>query len=308
MVMPGDVDEVALAKELGVELTEPPATPPPPEHPPKGEETPKPPPDETKPPEGVQPPPEEKKDGEEEPKGEPPPDPLAQYAKGKDPKDALKGLLANPELGPLLNQWADLAAKAQLKTAADRAKGTAESEAQKAQEEKEDKLFEGLSQEELAAGLSDAEHGKENAAAYGRYQLRKQQPKTGMPSEEEMSNLVAVHATGSIIKTYIGMVDDSGLSPEKKAELQPGKFAHLPDALVVYGKTVYEALVEDGVQKRFEAEWESVKETRLAELDPTRPDLSAGRRPGQMLDVMGTDSSEGLKHALALEEQKRNKT
>ncbi len=122
--MPDEIDAKALAQELGVEPTEPPTPAPPSETPPKGEELPKPP--DT--PEGGQPPTDEKKGGEEPPKGETPPDPLAEYAKGKKPDVALKGLLANPELGPMLNRWADTAAKHQVEAATQGAKDAAKAE------------------------------------------------------------------------------------------------------------------------------------------------------------------------------------
>ena len=294
--MPDDIDAEALAKELGVEPTEPPKPASPPEPPPKGEETPKL-PDTT---EGAKPPEGEKKGGEVPGEGETPPDPLAEFT--KDPKTALKGLLANPILGPMLNQWADTAAKHQVEAAAKGAKDTVKAEAEQAQIEKEDKFFGELSKEDLAKELADSETGKDAAAAYGRYQLRQQQPKG--PSSEETNFNIQVAATRSLVVTYQEMVDGSDLPDEVKAELQPEKFTHLgKDALVAWGKAIYEAHVKHGVDQAVE----SAVEERLAKLDKERPGSGGGRPPGAMPDLMTTPSEVGLTQALAAEEQKRKK-
>jgi len=287
-----DPELAALEQELAGTGGEPPKTPPAPETPPKGEEPPK-----GKEGEGEQPPKEEDKGVEGEDKGATPPDPLTELA--KDPK-FLQRVLGHPVLGPKFNKWADGAAAAQVKAATER--GPTEAEVrQKVREEQEDKFFDGLSEEDLAEELKN----KDAAAAYGRYQLRKEQ-KASTPSPGEMEHNIKVYATANLIQTYQGLIADSDLTDEVKEELQPQNFTkHGEGALVEWGKAIYTSLVESAVQKRFDTEWESEKESRLAELDGKRPAPSGGRPPGQMPDLMKTDSTEGLEQALAAESQKK---
>lgn len=290
--MPDEVDETALARELGAEPAEPPKTPPPSETPPKGEETPKQ-PDAT---EGAQPPAGEKKDGKEEPKGETPPDPL----EGLD----LKDILAHPVLGPKFNQWADTAAKHQVEAATQGAKDTVKAEEERSLIEKEDKYFSTITPEQLKIDLNDEETGAKAAAAYGRFQLRKEQaanaPKAPTPEETDFN--VKVAATRSLVATYREMVDGSDLPDEVKAKLQPENYKQYgAEALPRWGKDIYEALV----QLKHDTEWESVKETRLAELDKDRPGSGGGRPPGAMPDLMETPSEVGLEQAIAAEAQKK---
>jgi len=294
--MPKEIDAEALAKELGVEPAEPSTPAPPSETPSKGDETPKP-PGTT---EGVQPPKDEKKDGEKPVEGETPPDPLAELA--KDPK-FLQRILAHPELGPKFNQWADTAAKRQVEAARREPRGPTEAQIRdRLQIEKEDDFFSKLTPEQLQEELADPETGKDAAAAYGRYQLRQQQPKG--PTPEETDYNIQVAAARSLVVTYREMVDGSDLSDEVKAELQPEKFTHLgKDALVAWGKAIYEAHIKHGVDQAVE----SAVEEALAKLDKERPGAGGGRPPGTMPDLMTTPSEVGLTQALALEEQKRQK-
>lgn len=292
-----DEETLALAKELGLGTEEPPKPPSTPEPPPKGDGTPT--PGDTK---GDQPPKGKEGEVEGEPEGEPkPPDPMDELA--KDPK-FLQKVLAHKTLGPKFNTWADNAAKEQVRAATAAQKGTAEQQAElKAREATEDRFFEGLSEEELAEELKDPDC----AAAYGRYQLRQGQ-KSAALTKEQIEYGIKAQSIVHLIQTYRQLVETSELPDEKKAELQPEKFVHLgKDALLTLGKTIYEALVEDGVQKRFDTEWASVQEERLADLDGSRPAPTGGRAPGKMLDLMKTDSSVGLEQALALEAQKKRK-
>lgn len=285
-----DEEVEALARELGAEPVEPPKPSEPPKTPDKGDE----------PSKDDQPPKGEEKGDDGTGKGETPADPLAEYA--SDPEKALQGLLEHPKLGPMLNQWADRAARAQVEAEARKGpKAPTEAEVrQKVQEEREDKFFSELTKEQL-----DEEIAKDPscAAAYGKYQLR-QQEKAKVPSQEDMDQLVAAHATASLIVTFRGMVDDSDLSDEQKAELQPEKFQHLGRAgMPTWGKAIYLALV----QLKYDTEWASELETRRAEDDKKRPGSGGGRPPGSMFDLMTTDSSAGLEAGLAAEEKRRTK-
>jgi hypothetical protein len=207
----------------------------------------------------------------------------------------MKALLAHPQLGPTLNRWADNAAQRQVEAAVRQAKGETEVETrQKAQEEREDAFFQGLSEEDLQEELKD----KGAAAAYGRYQMRAQ-AKASIPPEN-LEFAAQVQATRGLIQTYTSMVDESTLPDAIKDTLKPELFTkHGENALVEYGKAIYLALVDQKVQERFDAEWESTKESKLADLDKTRPELTSGRVASPRPDLMATDSGILLEAALA---------
>lgn len=299
-----EIDAEALARDLGVETTEPPTAPPPPKTPLEGEEKPKP-PDETKPPgEGDQPPEGEKKDGEGAEKGETPPDPLAEFT--KDPDKALKGLLAHPVLGPMLNRWLDTGAKHQVEAATKGAEATAKASVEQERIDEEDGYFSKITPDQLKEDLADPETGAKAAAAYGRYNLRKEQRANAPapPTPGQVEEGIQMAAARSLVVTYKSMVDGSDLSDEVKAELQPEKFTHLGSgALEAWGKAIYEAHVKYGVDQAVES---AIEEAR-ANLDPERKGLGGGRPPGAMPDLMGTDSSEGLRLGLEQAEQARRK-
>lgn len=297
-VEPVVVDEVALAAELGGEPAEPPKDAPPPKTPPDGDGTPKT-PDTTK---DAQPPKEEKKDEEGKIDGELPPDPLVEFS--KDPEKALQGLLAHPTLGPILDRWANKTIEAKVGAATKGAEDTAKAAEDQAQIEKEDKFFDGLTQEQLTEELANPETGKDASAAYGRYNLRKEQRANAPapPTPEQLDFDVQVASIRSLVETYRQMVDASELSDEVKETLQPGKFTQYgKQALVKLGEAVYTALVEHGVSQAKES---AIEEAR-AELDPERKGAGGGRPPGSMPDLMKTPSDVGLKQALEEEAHKR---
>jgi broad specificity phosphatase PhoE len=256
--------------------------------------------------------PEAKPEGEQKPTGEvtpkgdgatPPPDALADLA--KDPKAAIGILLKHPELGPVLNRWADKGAAAQVREAVERVRGeTRVQTEQELQEQAEAEHFQSLSKEELAEELATNEKA---AAAYARFKER-QQRGAGGASPEEVGLRIKVEAASGIIRTFLGLIEESGLPDEKKAELDPTNFTILgEDALPEWGKAIYTALIELAVQKKYDEEWESEKTSRLADLEEKRPDLSGGKTPGPALNLIETPSEVLLEKALAEKEQQRVK-
>jgi hypothetical protein len=117
---------------------------------------------------------------------------------------------------------------------------------------------------------------------------------------ENLEFAAQVQATRGLIQTYGSMVDESTLPDTVKDTLKPELFTQYGEnALVEYGKAIYLALVDQKVQERFDAEWESTREGRLADLDKTRPELTSGRVASPKPDLMTTDSGILLEAALA---------
>jgi len=252
--------------------------------------------------------------GEEKPKGEggekpgegedggEQEDPLKDLAADKG---ALKVLLEHPELGPLLNRWADNAAKAQVATALESERPAIEADTKRLEAERiEDEHFSGMTQEQVSEEISRDE---ETATAYARYQQRKQAG--GTPNAEAIAQASQLYAYTSEVAAIRGLLEGSELTDEVKEGLKPEHFTHLKtEGIKEWKKAVFQALVTHEAtgltSKEMDEKWEAYKEEHLAEIDGERPAIISGRREGPTPDLMKTDSGVLLEDALSVKPKK----
>ena len=230
-------------------------------------------------------------------------------ADGEVKADPLRGLtlrelLEHPELGPTLQEWADGAAVAQVRAALERERPSiAASEQQKARERAEDEHFAALDEDDLRDELA---RNPKAAAAYARYQARKEASEL---SSESVEQAAQTYAYAAQIKTYNQLLEESGLPADVKTALDPKNFTYLgTEGIVAWGKAIYDALVLHGAQaqstKLLEDRWETYKQEQLAELDGERPLAMGGRKTVSVPDLMGTDTGVLFEHALSQKEKK----
>lgn len=206
----------------------------------------------------------------------------------------LDDLLKHPELGSKLNSWKDKAASREAQTAVDRARPSIEAQAaQRKQDELMTNYFSNLEQEELARILAS---DTDIAAEYGRLQ---EQAKHA-PNPDENSTTALYHAYTLQVAQVNRTLNESGLSAEIKAGLDPNKFTHLgPEGIVEWSKAVNQAIIQEEVAKtlkaEFDSKWEAEKQDRLAkeeeESGGTRGKLVPPSRNGGPPDLLGTDNS-----------------
>ena len=277
------------------------------------------PPEAKKPPEKKgEPPPEKPKakapaSKEEPPDGEPKPevkpgegdeDPF----KGMEPKDILAKLLEHPEVGPVLQHWADRAGDAQSLAAVEQERGAIANEARtQAEDAHWDEHFGKMSEEEIAEELAK---DSKSAIAYSRYQQRQQEP------DLDPDRIVRASQTyGYVIQaeTYVKMIEGSDLSAERKAELDPKKFmGQGPAGIIAWGTAIYEALIEQSARIKadalLEAEWETYQQEHLAETDGERPPMGRGRVASTLPDLLTTETPALFEDAFANPSPKPDKT
>lgn len=231
----------------------------------------------TKPPEGE---PASPGDGEPADKKPPPGD-------GGEPPEPLtiseatkvEDLLKTP-LGPVLQQWADKAASAQVKAAVEQERANAQQTSDAAEMQRLDSYFSQFSEEELGEVLAQS---KEVSAKYAEVQRWKEgQVQAG--STEQVAAAAQVYSYVHAIRTYNSLLEASDLPQEKRDELKPEKYTHLGAAGInEWGKAVYSALVQHEVQKavdkELETRWEAYKQEHLAELGLDEGEAPPGGGP-----------------------------
>ncbi|KKN29513.1 hypothetical protein LCGC14_0843250 [marine sediment metagenome] len=224
-------------------------------------------------------------------------DPLKDLATDKG---ALKVLLEHPDLGPILNRWADNLAIAQVSSALERERPTIEADTKRSEAERvEDEHFSSMTPEQVSEEISGDE-GK--ATAYARYQQRKQAG--GAPNAEAIAQTAQLYAYTSEVAAVRGMLEGSELTDEVKESLKPEHFTHLKtEGIKEWKKAVFQAIVTHEAagmaEKLKEDGWEAYKEEHLAEVDGERPALVSGRREGPTPDLIKTDSGVLLEGALS---------
>lgn len=201
---------------------------------------------------------------------------------------SLSDLLKHPVLGPMLNSWSDKAGTAQVTSAVTQAKGSWEEEASlKVLQER----FENMSEEELGRAL------KEPEAAEAFASLIAQRNKVAEEaSEEAVSRKGQVYGYAVQVGVYTDMLEKSGLSVEKKAELKPENFTHLGSkGIIAWGSAVQEALLEQASdeksRKLLDEKWEAHLEEREGGdkgggSTRDRTDVSSGRTRGPITAKM----------------------
>ncbi len=275
------------------------------------EPKPKEPPEAKKPPEkkGGEPPPEKPKakapaSKEEPPEGEPEPDGKPKEGddpfKGMTPKDIIAKLLEHPEVGPVLQNWADRAGDAQSLAAVEQERGAMADEARNQAEDAHwDEVFGDMSETEIAEKLAS---DSKAAIAYARYQQRQQAGPELDPDRVVRASQTYGYAIQA--ETYTKMVEGSDLSAEQKAELNPKKFMDQgPAGIIAWGTAIYEALIEQAARVKadelLEAEWETYQQEKMAETDGERPPMGRGRVAGTLPDLIGTDTGALFEDAFA---------
>ncbi|KKM07683.1 hypothetical protein LCGC14_1731500, partial [marine sediment metagenome] len=221
------------------------------------------------------------------------------------PEEALKALLANPKHAKVIQSWSDSAVAAQVQAARERDRpGIEASEREKAQIQGEDEHFASMSQEEVAEEI-----GKDPkaASAYAKYQARQQQGAKVTP--DGVAAASTVYALVAQIHTNTKMLEESGLSVEKKAELAGKNFTkHNQDGIFMWGEAIQTALIEHSAEARAQVllsdKWDTFKEERQAEEDPERPPVARGNRNSPVPDLLAEDSESQMESALAHQDKK----
>ncbi len=230
-------------------------------------------------------------------------DPLKDLAADKD--GALKTLLEHPDLGPILNRWLDKASGGRVATALAEAKPITEADTRKADAVRaEDEHFSSMTKEQVAEEIA----GDDKAAtAYARYQERKQT--AGQPNAEAITEASQIYSYASRVAVVQGLLKDSDLSPEVLETLKSDNFTHLKaEGIVVWEKAVWKALVTHEASaiaaKEIADKKETINEELMAEVDGERPAIVTGRTDGPGLDLLKTDSTVLLEHALSKKPKK----
>ncbi|KKM93341.1 hypothetical protein LCGC14_1209370 [marine sediment metagenome] len=275
------------------------------------EPKPKEPPEAKKPPDKKgEPPPEKPKakapaSKEKPPEGEPKPEVKPGEGdedpwKGMKPKDILAKLLEHPEVGPVLQHWADTAGDAQSATAIEHERGVIANEAKNQAEDAHwDEHFKDMSEEDVAAELA---RDSKAAIAYSRYQQRQQEPDLD-PARVTRASQVYGYAVQ--IETYNKILDESDLPDEAKAKLAGKNFTGQgPDGIIAWGVAIDEALVEQQAEVRanelMEERYETFQQEHMAETDGARPPMVRGRGAGgTMPDLIKTPTTDLFEDAFA---------
>lgn len=230
-------------------------------------------------------------------------DPLKDLAADAD--GALKALLEHPVLGPLLNQWNDRSAVAQVTAAVERQRPITEAETKQAEAERvEDEHFSGMTREQISEEISGDE---EAATAYARHQQRKQAK--GEPNAEAIAQASQVYSYAAQVASVSSLLEESELTAEVKESLKPEHFTNQgPEGIREWGKAVLQAIITHDAtgmaEKLKEDGWEAYKEEHLAEIDGERPAVVSGRRDGPQPDLMKTPSENLLESALSKKPEK----
>ncbi len=222
-----------------------------------------------------------------------------------DPKGTLKILLEHPDLGPLLNKWADDAGNAQVATALERARPITEADTRKADAVRaEDEHFSSMTKEQVAEEIAGDE---EAATAYARYQERKQS--VGQPNAKAITEASQVYSYAVRVSTVKDLIDGSELTDETKESLKSDHFTHLGvEGIAEWERAVWKALVTHEASaiaaKEIADKKETLNEEVMAEVDGERPAVVSGRADGPGPDFMKTDSTTLLENALSQKPKK----
>ena len=247
---------------------------------------------------------------EEPPEGEPEGDGTSKEGdedpfKGMKPKDALVKLLAHPDIGPVLQKWADQAGDAQVATALATARPTIEADTRRSEAEKaDDDHFSGLTKEQIAEEIAGDE---KVAAAYARFQQRKEAG--SLPNAEAIAQTSQLYSYTSRVAAVSSLIEGSELSDEVKETLKPGNFTHLKtEGIKEWEKAVFQALVTHTAEAKatelLEERWETYRQEQLAETDGTESaPMVRGRRVGSVLPDLMTDTTKLFEHAFQQPDQ-----
>ena len=213
--------------------------------------------------------------------------------KGLEAKDILAKLLGHPEVGPVLQRWADQAGEAQSASAVEQERGTIADEARtQAEDAHWDEHFKDMSEEEVGEELAK---DSKAAVAYSRYKQRLEAKPELDP--DRVTRASKVYGYAIQVATYDLMVKDSKLPDEKKAELKAENFKdHGPEGIIAWGNAVYSALIEHEAEIRanelLNERWETFQQEHMAETDGDRPPMVRGRKvAGTLPDLIKTDTS-----------------
>lgn len=230
-------------------------------------------------------------------------DPLKDLAGNTD--GALKVLLEHPTLGPLLNQWNDRSAAAQVTAALERERPTIEADAKRTAAEKaEDEHFSSMTQEQISEEIAGDE---EAATAYARYQQRRQSGQA--PNPDAIAQASQVYSYASRVAAVSSLLEESELTAETKESLKPDHFTHLgTEGIREWEKAVFQAIVSHEAtglaETQLNEKWDAYKDEHLAEIDGERPAVVSGRRDGPMPGLVETDSGILLERALSKKPKK----
>ena len=272
------------------------------------EPQPKEPPKAEKPPSGEKPPEKPKAKApasKEAPAGEPegdgtPKEDDEDPFKGVKPRDVLVKLLEHPEIGPVLQNWADRAGDAQVATALETARPTIEADTRRSEAEKaEDERFSGMTKEQIAEEIAGDE---KVATAYARFQQRKEAG--SQPNAEAIAQTSQLYSYTSRVAAVSSLIEGSELSAEVKESLKPDNFTHLKtEGIREWEKAVFQALVTHTAEARAEEllneRWETYQQEHLAETDGDRPPMVRGRKVAGVLPDLMTDTTKLFEDAFA---------
>ena len=220
--------------------------------------------------------------------------------------ESVEAILAKPEFAKEIQSRADKAAAAQLqgKTDALRRDVRAEVE-QQVHDEQLTKYFSGLSQEELSEAIAS---DKNLAADYARLQLQSQSP----DNSEEVSRAARVYSYSLQVSSLSKLMDDTELSAEVRATLDPKSF--LDSAAADGGMAAWSTAVQDAVltaksdksvEKEMEKKWEAYKQDHLAENELDRPTLKKGSKSNPVPELLEGSSSDLLEDAIKSPSKKK---
>jgi hypothetical protein len=226
---------------------------------------------------------------------------------------ALKTLLGHSTLGPILNKWADDAAKAQVTAALTQQKPITEAETRQAEAVRvEDEHFSSMTQEQISEEIAGDEVA---AVAYAKYQERKQT--AGQPNAGAIAESSQIYSYASRVAVVSDLIKGSDLSAEIKESLKSENFTHRQDGTATgaegikeWESAVFKALVTHEASaiavKEIAAKKETLEEEVMAEVDGERPAIVSGRAEGPTPDLIKTDSSVLLERALSQKPKKGN--
>ncbi len=274
---------VAPASEPSTSAEKEPKPKEPPKKPPKGEPSPEKPKAKA---------PASKEEPAGEPEGTKPKEGDDDPFKGMKPKDIIAKLLEHPDVGPVLQNWADRAGDAQVATALDTARPTIEADTRRLEAEKaEDAHFSGLTKEQIAEEIAGDE---KTASAYARFQQRKE---AGSPlNAEAIVQTSQLYSYTSRVAAVTSLLEESELTAEVKETLKPGNFTHLKtEGIREWEKAVFMALLghaaDAKAEELLEERWETYQQEHMADTDAERPPMVRGREVAGVLPDLMTDTT-----------------
>ena len=201
----------------------------------------------------------------------------------------LDELLQDPELGPLVESYAQSKAEQEAR--------------QKAQQAQQEALlaqwqayFQALDDAELAEALQDPQRRQAYLAVH-----QWQQQQAQVQAEQLVQQRAKVQAYAEQIRTLDRMLQR--LPEEKRKELDPRRYTYLGEAGIgIWTQAVLDAVSDHMAEQRIQAElekrWEALRQERLAELERETPVPSGLQPSGPLPDLMTTDPQTLLELAL----------